>query len=71
MADTGVPASVTIARSILESGWGESDLSKNDNNYFGIKCFEGDPGPIATGCRTYTCDPARRRAGRTSALEGG
>lgn len=29
--------SVTIAQSILESGWGESLLSKECNNYFGIK----------------------------------
>lgn len=29
--------SITIAQAILESGWGESDLSKNYNNLFGIK----------------------------------
>jgi len=34
----GVPASIVMAQSILESGWGESDLAKNYNNYFGIKC---------------------------------
>ncbi|HEY8532293.1 MAG TPA: sporangiospore maturation cell wall hydrolase GsmA [Micromonospora sp.] len=48
-----VPASVTIAQAILESGWGRSALSTNDRNYFGIKCFNNDPGPIAIGCRTY------------------
>jgi flagellar protein FlgJ len=48
----GVPASVTIAQAILESGWGRSALSATDRNYFGIKCF-GDPGPIAAGCHTY------------------
>jgi flagellar protein FlgJ len=56
----GVPASVTIAQSILESGWGRSTLTKNDRNYFGIKCFSGSPGPIANGCHTYAtfeCTP--------------
>lgn len=33
-----VPASVTIAQSILESGWGRSSLVTRANNYFGIKC---------------------------------
>lgn len=33
-----VPASVTIAQSILESGWGRSSLATGANNYFGIKC---------------------------------
>lgn len=47
-----VPASVTIAQAILESGWGDSQLTRDDHNYFGIKCF-GTPGPIAVGCHTY------------------
>lgn len=34
----GVPASVSIAQSILESGWGESGLTVSGNAYFGIKC---------------------------------
>ena len=33
----GVLASLTMAQAILESGWGDSSLSKNANNYFGIK----------------------------------
>ncbi|HWS39012.1 MAG TPA: sporangiospore maturation cell wall hydrolase GsmA [Actinoplanes sp.] len=55
----GVPASVTIAQSILESGWGRSGLSATDRNYFGIKCQKGAFGPHATGCHVYTtteCD---------------
>ncbi|GGJ80668.1 hypothetical protein GCM10010123_08250 [Pilimelia anulata] len=47
-----VPASVTIAQAILESGWGKSLLTRRDHNYFGIKCF-GAPGTIAIGCRGY------------------
>ncbi|MGH3714531.1 MAG: sporangiospore maturation cell wall hydrolase GsmA [Micromonosporaceae bacterium] len=48
----GIPASVTIAQAMLESGWGSSGLASGGNNYFGIKCI-GGTGPIATGCRRY------------------
>jgi flagellum-specific peptidoglycan hydrolase FlgJ len=47
----GVPASVTIAQAILETGWGASALARSANNFFGMTCTDGDPGPIATGCR--------------------
>ena len=60
----GIPASVTIAQAILESGWGRSGLSANDRNFFGIKCFSATPGPIHIGCHSYstteclpTCQP--------------
>ena len=35
---TGVFASVTLAQSIIESGWGKSGLTQQANNFFGIKC---------------------------------
>jgi LysM repeat protein len=38
MQRSGVPASITLAQGILESSYGESDLCKNSNNHFGIKC---------------------------------
>jgi flagellum-specific peptidoglycan hydrolase FlgJ len=33
----GVPAAVTIAQAIDESGWGQSELASQDHNLFGIK----------------------------------
>ncbi|WP_100444903.1 sporangiospore maturation cell wall hydrolase GsmA [Glycomyces xiaoerkulensis] len=56
---TGVPASVTLAQAILETGWGESPLAREDHNLFGMKCF-GSPGEHAVGCRdygTFECGP--------------
>lgn len=38
MQRTGVPASITLAQGILETQAGSSDLVKNSNNHFGIKC---------------------------------
>jgi flagellum-specific peptidoglycan hydrolase FlgJ len=37
MKVSGVPASITVAQAILESGWGDSSLAREANNYFGIK----------------------------------
>jgi LysM repeat protein len=34
----GVPASITLAQGILESGAGNSVMAKRSNNHFGIKC---------------------------------
>ncbi len=36
----GVPASITLAQGILESGSGNSPLAQNANNHFGIKCHK-------------------------------
>ncbi|MGY3054540.1 LysM repeat protein [Pedobacter sp. UYEF25] len=38
MNAAGIPASITLAQGILESGSGNSDLAKYANNHFGIKC---------------------------------
>jgi LysM repeat protein len=38
MRRTGVPASISLAQGILESAAGTSDLTKQSNNHFGIKC---------------------------------
>jgi flagellar protein FlgJ len=64
-----VPASVTLAQAILESGWGKSKLSMNDRNYFGMKCF-GNPGTIAVGCHDYVtpeCDTVTQTCYTTTA----
>ena len=49
----GVPASVAIAQSIIESGWGQSSLTLVDNNYFGIKC-PAYGSPYVSGCTDYS-----------------
>lgn len=36
-----IPASITLAQGILESGHGNSSLAKKANNHFGIKCHKG------------------------------
>lgn len=38
MNDYGIPASITLAQGILESGVGKSELAVKANNHFGIKC---------------------------------
>jgi LysM repeat protein len=44
MIKNGIPASITLAQGILESGSGNSQLARKGNNHFGIKChgWEGD-----------------------------
>jgi LysM repeat protein len=38
MIRTGIPASITLAQGLLETGYGQSELAVNANNHFGIKC---------------------------------
>lgn len=35
----GIPASITLAQGLLESGVGKSTLATRNNNHFGLKCF--------------------------------
>jgi len=46
-----IPASITLAQGILESGAGVSELAKTSNNHFGIKCHSD-----WTGERVYRTD---------------
>ena len=41
-----VPASITLAQGILESGAGEGDLTRRANNHFGIKCHGWEGGKV-------------------------
>ena len=38
MYRSGIPASITLAQGMLESGNGRSELAVKSNNHFGIKC---------------------------------
>lgn len=40
-----IPSSITLAQGLLESGAGNSQLTKESNNHFGIKCHNGWIGP--------------------------
>jgi LysM repeat protein len=51
MQEYKIPASITLAQGILESGNGKSELAKKSNNHFGIKCHKN-----WTGKRTYHDD---------------
>lgn len=42
----GIPASITLAQGILESGAGRSGLARNANNHFGIKAYGGWTGRV-------------------------
>ena len=45
MINYKIPASITLAQGILESGAGKGELCKKANNHFGIKCHVGWEGP--------------------------
>jgi flagellum-specific peptidoglycan hydrolase FlgJ len=59
MKRTGVPASITLAQAIVESNSGESNLAKNHNNHFGIKCKSD-----WKGAKTYQDDDAKQECFR-------
>lgn len=54
---SGVPASITMAQAIVESGHGNSMLYQVANNSFGIKCAGGwtGPGVLANDDRPDEC----------------
>jgi Mannosyl-glycoprotein endo-beta-N-acetylglucosaminidase len=59
-AQTGVPASVTVAQAILESDWGRSLLAQSANNYFGMKAMGslGTDGVVYMPTSEYDADGA-------------
>src|SRR5690606_16409132 len=42
----GIPASITLAQGILESGSGYGELCLKSNNHFGIKCKDWEGGKV-------------------------
>lgn len=54
MYRSGVPASITLAQGLLESGSGQSELARMSNNHFGIKCHNN-----WDGGRVYYDDDAK------------
>lgn len=40
MLKYNIPASITLAQGLLESGAGQSELARESNNHFGIKCHD-------------------------------
>ena len=54
MYRSGIPASITLAQGLLESGAGLSQLAVKSNNHFGIKCHNG-----WQGGRVYHDDDAK------------
>jgi len=55
----GIPASITLAQGILESGAGRGSLSERANNHFGIKCHKD-----WTGERVYHDDDLKQECFR-------
>ena len=51
MKEHGIPASITLAQGLLESGNGNSELAREARNHFGIKCT-----PDWTGGKSYHDD---------------
>ncbi|MBR5276353.1 MAG: glucosaminidase domain-containing protein [Bacteroidaceae bacterium] len=43
-----IPASITLAQGLLESGAGKSELTRKSNNHFGIKAHNGWTGPTTS-----------------------
>ena len=54
-----IPASITLAQGILESGSGKSELARKSNNHFGIKCSSH-----WSGEKTYHDDDAKNECFR-------
>ena len=53
-----IPASITLAQGLLESGAGMSELARKGNNHFGIKCHDW------TGATVYYDDDAEQECFR-------
>ena len=59
MRNHKIPASITLAQGLLESGDGNSELARKSNNHFGIKCHSDWKGK-----KTYHDDDKRQECFR-------
>ena len=59
MKEYRIPASITLAQGLMESGAGQSAFTKKSNNHFGIKCHKD-----WTGGKVYHDDDARNECFR-------
>lgn len=59
MRQHGIPASITLAQGLLESGNGNSELARKANNHFGIKCHSD-----WNGAKVYHDDDKRHECFR-------
>ena len=50
-----IPASITLAQGILESGAGKGDLTRRANNHFGIKCHDWNGEKVYLDDRRKEC----------------
>lgn len=76
---TGIPASVIIAQAALESGWGQSLLTRKTGNAFGVKAFASWRGRVISATTYEEVNGVKIRyegtwetyATRDAALEAG
>lgn len=62
MQTHGIPASITLAQGLLESGAGNSELAKQSNNHFGIKVGSDWNGDYVTHHDDYRDERFRKYA---------
>lgn len=48
MKSSGIPASISLSLGLIQSNAGQSELARNNNNHFGIKCLRNK-------CKTGHC----------------
>jgi hypothetical protein len=65
----GVPSAVSLAQSILESGWGHSALTRYGQAYFGIKCTQ-KTSEFQSGCVSMKTQEHYGGAGPVTITDG-